>query len=285
MGSIGKIISFLRWRLVLVRKLTMVTNIQRQTFKRAYRSKLPTTSVINNLGYISGPTLRKELVEEICGIYNPRITEVKPKSTGAPFKNLMTEVDLSVDNPILKLAFSKEVLDVAMDYFGGKILFDSIQVLYSYPTHGELRESQMWHKDFGDSKSFHAITYLNDVENLSNGPFVFVDKKSSKKMKRSFFIRRIKDEEMSVELKGGAVEYFYGKAGTTVFVDPASCYHYGSRCEEGRLAIFITFNTSTPYMIMPSLITEHRHKLFAIAKELRPDLSDAILCDMLRVKI
>ena len=71
----------------------------------------------------------------------------------------------------------------------------------------------------------------------------------------------------------GKVEFFYGKAGESIFVDPAVCYHYGSRCKEGRLAIFFTFNTSTPYMIIPGLIQNNKNKLFEIGKTLRPDLS------------
>ncbi|MDL2143317.1 hypothetical protein QQY79_12360 [Flavobacterium tructae] len=273
MQRIKNKINYLRSHLILKRKLLMLSNISSKTFNKLEPSVLKSSETLNVIGFTNGPTCSPEILEEIKKIYNPRIADVVPKATGAPFKNLICEEDFTIDNPIIRLAFSKEILDAAIDYFGGKLLFESLQVLYSYPTKGDLRESQYWHKDFGDSKSFHGIMYLNDVEEVKQGPFVFVDRTESKKMKRSIFIRRINDEDFMKELGEGKVETFYGKAGESIFVDPAVCYHYGSRCKEGRLAIFFTFNSSTPYVIIPGLIQNNRKKLFEIGKTLRPDLS------------
>jgi hypothetical protein len=265
-------INYLRSHLIAKRKFSMLFNINRKTFSKLEPSVLESSSVLNDIGFTTGPTCSPENLKEIKNIYEPRIIEVIPKATGAPFKNLMRDEDITIDNPIIQLAFSKKILDPAIDYFGGKLLFESLQVLYSYPTDGNLRESQLWHKDFGDSKSFHGIMYLNDVEEIKHGPFVFVNRTESKKMKSSLLIRRIKDEDFMKELGNGKIEIFYGKAGESIFVDPAVCYHYGSRCKEGRLAIFFTFNTSIPYVIIPGLIQNNRNKLFEIGKTLRPDL-------------
>lgn len=273
MQRIKNKINYLRSHLIVKRKLLMLSNISSKTFKKLETSVMESSKVLNTIGFTTGPTCSPEILEEIKKIYIPRIADVVPKSTGAPFKNLIRDEDFTIDNPIVKLAFSKEILDPAIDYFGGKLLFESLQVLYSYPTEGALRESQYWHKDFGDSKSFHGIMYLNDVEEVQHGPFVFVDRTESKKMKRSIFIRRISDQDFMKELGHNKVETFYGKAGESIFVDPAVCYHYGSRCKEGRLAIFFTFNSSTPYIITPGLIQNNRDKLFEIGKTLRPDLA------------
>lgn len=265
-------INYLRAHLIALRKLSMLSNIKLRSFRSAEPSVLESTAIINEIGYTAGPSITSQVLEEIKSIYQSRVAEVVPKPTGAPFKNLMRDEDITINNPIIKLAFSKEILDPAMDYFGGKVLFESLQVLYSYPTDGKLRESQLWHKDFGDNKSFHGIMYLNDVEAINNGPFVFVSRSDSKKIKRSVLIRRIHDEDFLRELGNGEVKYFYAKAGKSIFVDPAVCYHYGSRCKEGRLAIFFTFNTSTPYVIMPGLIERNKGKFLEIGKALRPDL-------------
>lgn len=272
MQKIKNKINYLRSHLIAKRKFSMLFNISSKTFIKLEPSVTESSVVLNNVGYTQGPTCSPEVLNEIKSIYEPRIADVIPKATGAPFKNLMRDEDITIDNPVIKLAFSKEILDPAIDYFGGKLLFESLQVLYSYPTNGDLRESQYWHKDFGDSKSFHCIMYLNDVKEVNQGPFVFVNRTESKKMKRSFLIRRIKDEDFMKELGDGKVETFYGKAGESILVDPAVCYHYGSRCKEGRLAIFFTYNTSTPYVILPTLIQRNSDKLFEIGKILRPDL-------------
>jgi hypothetical protein len=284
MQKIKNQINYLRSHLIVKRKFSMLFNINSKTFSKSEPSVLESSKVLSNVGFTSGPTCSPEILQEIKNIYEARIGEVIPKSTGAPFKNLIHDEDITIDNPVIKLAFSKEILDPAIDYFGGKLLLESLQVLYSYPTDGKLRESQHWHKDFGDSKSFHGIMYLNDVTKVKHGPFVFVNRIESKKMKRSLVIRRINDEDFRKELGDGQIETFYGKAGESIFVDPAICYHYGSRCKEGRLAIFFTFNTSTPYVIIPGLIQNNRNKLFEIGKILRPDLSEDKLKVLLDIK-
>lgn len=250
----------------------MFFNLNLNSFKKKKQSILGSTKLINSLGYSEGPRCSPEILKEIKEIYLGRIKDVKPKTKGAPFVNLMKSSDIDVNNPIIKLAFSKEILDPALDYFGYNLKFDSIQVLYSYTTNGEKRESQFWHKDYGDSKSFHCVMYLNDIEDIEGGPFVFVNKLDSKKINSSFFIRRIKDEIFKKELGNGEIKYFFAKAGESIFIDPAKCYHYGSRCKESRLAIFFTFNSSTPYLKLPSIISNDKEKLLEIGKQLRPDI-------------
>lgn len=283
MRNLKNKINYFRSHSIALRKLSMIGNVRKKSFKKPESSILECTKEINDIGYATGPTIDFKILHEIQSIYQPRTSEVVIRESGAPFKNIMQDQDVTIDNPVIRLAFSKEILDPAMDYFGGKILFESLQVLYSYPTEGKLRESQLWHKDFGDSKSFHAIMYINDVNAIEEGPFVFVNKNDSKRIKHSSFIRRIPDEQFMKELGDGEVKYFYGKAGESIFVDPAKCYHYGSRCKKGRLAIFFTFNTSTPYVISPGLIQRNQTKFLEMGRQLRPDISEEKLSILLGI--
>ncbi len=270
---------YVRWNLILVRLVGSLKHIN-NILKKGLVKSLPfeSTTNINNIGYSQGPTIDASVVDEIMNIYKDRGEKIVPKPTGAPFVNLIDSNDITVNNPIIKLAFSKDIFDLAIDYFGGKLSLDSIQLLYSFTTNDELRESQFWHKDFGDSKSFHSITYLNDVNEIEDGPFVFIDKVDTKKIKKSIFIRRISDRVLIEELGDkNKIKYFYGSAGSTVFVDPSVCYHYGSRCKNYRYAIFVTFNTDTPYTAPAKLITENKAKLLNVAMQLRPDLSPKLL--------
>jgi hypothetical protein len=279
MKKLLKFYNYVRWNLILVRLIGSLKYINNY-FKKSLVKPLylESTTEINNIGYSQGPTIDRSIVEEITNIYRERAEKVVPSVKGAPFVNLIHSNDITVDNPIIKLAFSKEIFDVAIDYFGGKLSLDSIQLLYSFTTNNELRESQFWHKDFGDSKSFHSITYLNDVNKIEDGPFVFIDKTETKKIKKSIFIRRINDRDLIKELGDeNRIKYFYGTSGSTVFVDPSVCYHYGSRCKNYRYAIFITFNTDTPYTNPTKLVIENKSKLLNVATQLRPDLSSKLL--------
>ena len=196
-----------------------------------------------------------------------------PAEAGHPFENLMRPEDLDPDNPVLRFAFSREILDAADAYFGGYFRFDSIQVLYSYATEGSLRESQLWHRDYGDTKSLHCVAYVNDVLEPEDGPFVFVDRNDTRRIGSSPLIRRIPDERFRRELGEGRIRSFYGEGGESVLVDPAACYHFGSRCMNPRTAIFVTFNTDRPFVPATPLMRENRKRLLAAAAAIRPDLS------------
>jgi hypothetical protein len=235
-------------------------------------------------GHAAGPGIPPRQLAALQAAFAPRMAGVTPSERGHPFVNLLRAEDLVADCPALELAFSPAVLDVADDYFGGRLLLDSIQVLYSWPTHGALRASQMWHKDYGDTRSFHWIAYLSDVAGPEDGPFCFVDRADTLRINRSIFIRRIPDERFEAELGNGTLRSFLGRAGDSVFVDPAACYHNGSRCRRSRLALFVTFNTSNPFVAPTPLVREHRAQLLRAARALRPDLSEPYLRRLLQLR-
>lgn len=279
-----KVLSFLRWRIIGLRYFTMLFNARWFARQKNYQPALSSTYEILMTGFHLPKPVKRELIDHILALYQPRTAKVIQRESGAPFVNLMQDDDITVDNPVMQLAFSKEIFDVATDYFGGHFIMDSIQVLYSWPTEGDLRESQMWHKDYGDSKSFHAIVYLNDVLDDKDGPFVFVDKKDTRRIAHSPIIRRISDAQFAKELGPGKVHSFKGKAGDVVMVDPAACYHYGSRCSKARLAIFITFNTSMPFVGPQPLIVNNKERLAEIARQIRPDLSASFISRVIGTK-
>lgn len=277
------IVSFLRWRLVPVRYLTMFGALK---WRRLLQPppRIYTSSVEIQLnGFAKGPSMPSEWLSLAKDIYDPRGRQVVPKASGHPFVNLFNDEDIDANNPVFRYAFSEGVLDRAVDYFGQRVILDSIQVLYSYPTEGALRESQYWHLDYGDSKSFHCVAYLNDVLASEDGPFVFVNKSTTDKIGRSLIVRRIHDQQFNQELNGGEIETFFAKAGGSVLVDPSACYHYGSRCKIPRLAIFVTFSTWFPFAQPTPLVTQNRQKILAAAQHVRPDLSVPFLRALLQL--
>ena len=206
----------------------------------------------------------------------PRAPKAAPDGLKSPFVNLSRAEDFTAHNPLLKLAFSPEILDVALDYFGGRVFLDSLQILHSFASEAALKESQKWHLDYGDSKSLHCVMYLNDVLTDDDGPFVFADKAASKVVGRGLTVRRIEDGQMKKEMQGAEVHKIYGKAGTSIWVDPAACYHYGSRCLTSRTAVFMTFNSDAPFIAPMPLIRDNAKKIADAGRELRPDLDGAV---------
>lgn len=266
---------FLRWRLIPVRMLGKL----RSALARATVPPRPANTfdpaklrAIETKGYCEAGAIDDAMLAEIRDLCLPRAANVEPRATGHPFENIVREEDFTADNPVFRLAMSEQVLGAADAYFGGQFLFDSIQVLHSFPTEGPLRESQKWHKDYGDSKSLHFIMYVNDVTREEDGPFGFVGRETSKSVTRLPIIRRLEDDEIRREIGDQPFETFYGKAGEAILVDPSVCYHYGSRCKNPRTAIFVTFNTAAPYEPMCEPLRGARKQAAMEARKARPDL-------------
>ena len=283
MKKLRKIASFIRWRFVPMRYFTMIRFMRCHYLLKPYPVKTALSEEIEQSGYHVTVPIEEEVVKDIQALYLLRTKAVVPKNHGHPFVNLFTSEDIHPDNPVFRLAFSPRILEVAADYFNNKFILDSIQVLYSYSIGEEIRESQYWHLDYGDRKSFHAIIYLNDVSDSNDGPFVFVDKQTTKKIGRSLIVRRIADEQFIKELGDGEIRQFHGQAGSMVYVDPSACYHYGSRCKESRLAIFVTFSSWFPFVQPIPIVAENRQMIFSAAKQVRPDLSSNFLQTILQM--
>lgn len=284
MSELRNLAHFVRWRFIALRYAGKLRGL---TARNAFAGTAPRTAAvqrISRLGYDAGPKLSPQQLERINQIYRPRTVGVPPPEGGHPFANLFAADDIDAENPVFDLAFSPAILGVADDYFAGHLILDSIQVLYSWPTRGEPRESQLWHKDYGDTKSFHWIAYLNEVSGPDDGPFTFVDKQDTRRIGHSPFIRRISDQRFAKELGDGQLRQFLGHAGDSVYVDPAACYHNGSRCKNARLAIFVTFNTDNPFVAPIPLVRENRQRVFDAARRVRPDLSEPYLRRLLQLQ-
>lgn len=279
-------LNFLRWRLIPIRALGKVKNML------AFRAAPPRVSLafdsarlaeLRVKGYCSAGRIGKDELREINENYRSRAEAIESRSEGHPFANIFESRDITSDNPVFRLALSNHVLAAAQAYFDGRFVFDSIQVLRSFPTSGNLRESQKWHRDYGDNKSLHFIMYLNDVTTDDDGPFVFIDRQVSRKVRSFPYIRRLTDEQIAREIGTRDFATFFGEAGEAIFVDPAVCYHFGSRCSNPRTAIFITFNTATPYEPMVEPLKSARVRALAEARKVRRDLPVEYLAAILRV--
>ncbi|MCY0093032.1 hypothetical protein [Hoeflea ulvae] len=271
-----EIASFVKWRLTPVRYMGRMRYIRPHHLFKAPRPQSPVGLEVEQHGYATGPVRTGAELEELKQTFLPRSPERKPDGLKAPFVNLSRSEDFTVDNPLCRLAFSREVFDVALDYFGGRLRLDSLQVLYSFPDDGVMKESQKWHLDYGDSRSLHCVMYLTDVVDDAGGPFVFIDKQASKRVGRGLTIRRIPDDQLVVESGHAEQKTIYGEAGSSVWIDPAACYHYGSRCKTPRVAVFVTFNSDAPFVAPVPLVRDNAAKIAEVGKKLRPDLDPKI---------
>jgi len=283
MNAVKELAGFVRWRLIPIRYAGKILRNLPGRAPEALPPRSPAVVRLDESGWVMAPPLSDDMLERIRSKYLPRGADVVPTERGHPFTSIFHAEDIAADDPVCQLAFSREVLDAAHEYFGGRFRYNSIQVTYSWPTDGRLEQSQLWHRDYGDSRSFHWITYLDDVLDEDGGPFTFVDKKVTGRVGQSAIIRRIEDDRFRREIGDGEVIRFLGRAGEGIFVDPALCYHFGSRCRRRRIALFVTFSTDTPFTRATDIVTREREKFIAVAQQIRPDLSPDYIRAMLTV--
>ena len=281
-------IGFVRWRLVPLRALGKVKahlagHAPPGVYEELAAMDAARLSELENQGWTVAPSPDQETLREIAEIYLPRAEDVVPTDHGHPFENVVRPEDFDAANPLFRFAFSDAILGAANSYFGGAFSMASLQVMRSFPTHGELRESQKWHRDYGDAKSLHFVMYLTEVRREEHGPFTFLNKPTSRRVRRSPIIRRLSDEQIAAETGTRDFEVFRGGPGDAIFVDPAVCYHFGSRCKRPRTAVFITFNTHRPYTRMMEPLSAHRARAASEAKKVRPDLPPDYIDRVLQV--
>jgi len=285
MNAVKQLVGFLRWRLIPIRYAGKAMRKLPGRVPAALPDRglqpSPAIARLRQTGWTSAPSLPADMLTRLREKYMPRGELVVPTNGGHPFTSIFHAEDISEDDPVCQLAFSQEVLDAAHEYFGGRFRYNSIQLTYSWPTEGRLEQSQLWHRDYGDCKSFHWITYLDDVLDEDDGPFTFVDRAVTRRVAGSGIIRRIDDDQFRREIGDGEIHRFFGRAGEGIFVDPARCYHFGSRCRRRRVAMFVTFSTDTPYTRATDMIAGQRERLIATAQRIRPDLDAGYVRTML----
>lgn len=210
---------------------------------------------------IAQPDLDPSLLSEVCTELRRRAKSIvmDPTKEGAGkgndfWKHLLTEDDLRTDRPFVRLALQPAVIRVASAYLGEVPHLASIKALISYPIErDELKGSQYWHQDYDDWKMIKLFIYVTDVRDERDGPFTYINAERSKKIPNTFFPGTVTDEIIKKYSSEGDICHLLGPAESAFYVDPASCYHQGSRLAPGHyrivyMASFITFAAKNPFM-------------------------------------
>ena len=127
----------------------------------------------------------------------------------------------------------------------------AIKALLNYPTPGDARHSQLWHRDPEDVRQIKVFIYLTDVDE-QNGPFCYIPRSQPFGSKASIDPecsnpKRITDAEMSRAIPQSAWVSCTGPAGTMILADTVG-FHRGGRVMTGtRVLINLTYTSGTPF--------------------------------------
>ncbi|MGZ3690420.1 MAG: hypothetical protein ACXVAX_02885 [Pseudobdellovibrio sp.] len=147
---------------------------------------------------------------------------------------------MDTDNPMLKVALNQSVLKTVGNYLKQAPFLEYVLLTLSNFAGPELKSSQLWHFDRDDTNMVKLFVYLTDVNSLADGPFTFVDKKNSEKVKNGFFMRHLPDAEFN--RYSGESEYIrmIRPKLSCFLVDTSRCYHMGSRLYENHHRLLYT---------------------------------------------
>jgi hypothetical protein len=146
--------------------------------------------------------------------------------------------------PIFDLAFSDDVLSIAIDYLGEVPVLHNIEV-WATPTNNLMKGSQYYHRDGGRWYLRRAKFLFNMIDiGPNNGPFTFLPANVSMQVANASgrVAGRFEDDEIFKSASKSDEVCLIGPAGTGAVVDSSRCLHFGSRAREGnRLLIMFHF--------------------------------------------
>jgi len=158
---------------------------------------------------------------------------------------------ISLNDPIMKLSLSSQILDVVNSYLG---MHSQLAFFFLQKTEvrdGKDREySQRWHRDPQEQKFCKVFIYLNDVDETA-GPFVYIPYSVTGKKYGNLFPQKPpagsypSDENIEEKIPDSNHQIMTGKAGTIVFCDTTGLHRGGYATGKERIMSTFAYAAQT----------------------------------------
>lgn len=171
------------------------------------------------------------------------------------WKTLLSEADLAGDSIFVRYALQERLVRCASMYLGEAAYLSSVLLQHSFEVQGNApTHSQLWHKDFDDTRMFKVFVYCSDVLDEGDGPLNVADKKAPRGIHSTplFASFRYNDARFYEIADRELTQPILGRAGTTFICDTQKIFHYGSRCHRPRLACWFTYQSYAGLYPAPS---------------------------------
>src|SRR5438552_2314613 len=158
------------------------------------------------------------------------------------------DVELSLDDPWLRLGLNTRMLDIANAYLGMWAKLEYVDVWYTPPLEDpERRSSQRWHRDFNDRHLLKAFLYLVDVDE-ETGPLEYVPGSApGGKLDDLWPWRPLGDnyppeDELAAKTAERAVSFIAPK-GTIIFCNTSGFHRGGFAVGKPRVLATVTYSS------------------------------------------
>lgn len=169
---------------------------------------------------------------------------------------------LTTADPVVAFALQPAVLGIVAQVYGELPQLDSVLLTWSRYDNKPLSVSQLWHRDFDDTRVLKLFVYLTNVDGSDDGPFTFIDGALSDRARYSVKSHRA-DAMLSTRLDPAQSTAITGPALTAFMVETSRCLHMGSRVAAGHERLLYT----ATFISTPRLYPEPRPQIRLVGNE------------------
>jgi len=162
------------------------------------------------------------------------------------------------DNIFVRFAVQRGIVELLTRLLGELPMLIDVVLTLSRETRGDLGYSQLWHKDYDDTRTLKVFAYLTDVRDTSDGPFTFLPGPLSDRV--GLTLRsHLPDEKIFTRVDRAGVREMLGSALTVFICQTSRCLHMGSRVAPGHSRLMYTATYVPAAMTYPA----YRPKFYA----------------------
>jgi hypothetical protein len=158
---------------------------------------------------------------------------------------------LDSQSPFVRVAVQPDVVSILTEVYGEIPRLDYVLLTLSTYSGDDYKVSQLWHKDYDDTKVVKLFIYLTEVSSLDDGPFTFFSGPDSDKLGFTLF-SHMNDRVVDTKIGFRNSHSVIAPKLTAFLVETSRCLHMGSRVSEGHRRLLYT----ATYISSPRLYPE-----------------------------
>lgn len=143
------------------------------------------------------------------------------------------------DSIFVRFATQPGIVRLLTRYLGELPILTDVLLTLSRETNAQLGYSQLWHRDYDDTRTLKVFVYLTDVNETRDGPFTFLPARHSDRI--GLTLRsHLPDAKIFARVERAGAKEMLGPAHTTFVCQTSRCLHMGSRVTPGRSRLMYT---------------------------------------------
>ncbi|MDP4540576.1 hypothetical protein Q9K01_13165 [Qipengyuania sp. DY56-A-20] len=175
----------------------------------------------------------------------------KAKLWSHAIDSAMVDGQLPAGSAFARAAMQPAIVSVLARTLGMVPRLDYVTVTESKPMLSKPSYSQLWHRDYDDTRVLKYFIYLSDVEGVEDGPFTFLPAPVSDKIGFSLKSHRSDtDLPAHVNLERDKFQ-ITGPQFSCFAVETSRCLHMGSRVHPGHGRLMYTATFFAPPRLYP----------------------------------